>query len=235
MPARLPLASLGEFGGGRGAGWGAPSSCPELGDRKGLRAKQEKPKFPFPWFPGLVPAVGEEAGWGAGFLSPNLQFGGSWLPRSRLLIWEGSPPVPRRASPHTGSSPAFWAGGPRSPLESRRVGKGGWSSPPTHQRARPEGRGSWGALEGFRVVDQKLWVRGLKGLGGLEGPCIWGLHGNLRTPAWERGGSRGPRRRGNVGQGWGWGPGKGKRERGRLDEGLSSPPKTGPAARRERV
>lgn len=57
---------------GWGPGWGERSSCPGLGDRKGLTAKQEKTKFPFPWFLGLVPAVGEAAGWGQGFLSPNL-------------------------------------------------------------------------------------------------------------------------------------------------------------------
>lgn len=70
----------GVFGVGVGVGWGEASSCPELGDRKGLRAKQEKTKFPFPWFPGLVPAVGEEAGWGDGFLSPTLQFGAPRTP-----------------------------------------------------------------------------------------------------------------------------------------------------------
>lgn len=52
--------SLWGGGGGQGAGWN--SSCPELGDRKGLRAKQRKGQVPLSrGFRGLVPAVGEEA------------------------------------------------------------------------------------------------------------------------------------------------------------------------------
>lgn len=91
MPA-LTSPRMGVFGVGVGAGWGEPSSCPELGDRKGLRAKQEKIKFPFPWFPGLVPAVGEEAGWGDGFLSPNLQFGAPCSPNPSFS--PGTAPLP---------------------------------------------------------------------------------------------------------------------------------------------
>lgn len=72
-PTLLQMGVSGRWG--CRAGWGEQSSCPELGDRKGLRAKQEKTKFPFPWFPGLVPAVGEEAGWGYGFLSPTSSLG----------------------------------------------------------------------------------------------------------------------------------------------------------------
>lgn len=87
------------LGWGWEAGWGEPSRCPELGDRKGFRAKQEKTKFPFWWFPGLVPAVGEEAGWGDGFLSPNLQFGPPCSPDPASHL--GMTPCPQTVSPHS--------------------------------------------------------------------------------------------------------------------------------------
>lgn len=92
--------------------WG---SCPGLGDRKGLRAKQEKTKFPFPWFPGLVPAAGEEAGWGDGFLSPT---SGPGLLSLQTL-----------AAPQDGGSSrtlltALWAGRPSSLFGSPGVARG---------------------------------------------------------------------------------------------------------------
>lgn len=124
------------WGWGWGTGWGESSRCPELGDRKGFRAKQEKTKFPFWWFLGLVPAVGEEAGWGDGFLSPNLQFGAPCSPDSASLL--GMIPCPQTVSPHSHiccSLGASWrltgwtrrAGAPNEKGQALRPGK--WVKP----------------------------------------------------------------------------------------------------------
>lgn len=122
---------------GFGAGWDEPSSCPELGDRKGLRAKQEKTKFPFPWFPDLVPAVGEEAGWGDDFLSPNLQFGAPLSPDPGFS--PGPDALPQTAVSHTCSS---LASGRADPGASWRVT--GWvrvaGAPSEKGQAQRQGR-----------------------------------------------------------------------------------------------
>jgi hypothetical protein len=100
-----------------GAGCGEQSSCPEPGDRKGLRAKQEKTKFPFPWFPGLVPGWGRTEG-GARLPAPHLWFG---LPsKPRFLTWDRYPLL--SLALRSCSSPTFWAGRPGSLHGDPRVG-----------------------------------------------------------------------------------------------------------------